>query len=142
MVKARLDGIAAVVAGNASVYVGEVPGEPPVIPGQSRVKPYAVVFSGDGSPIDEVPLTADQTGSLTWPFQVTCAAGYHDDVLGLLDGVHGQLDGWIPTLTGYQFGPVSNPPGYDAGPVRKDPTVEPNRFFLPCQFLLAAVRFA
>lgn len=142
LVAARLRLIAAVVAQNASIYVGEVPGQPPVIPGQSRVKPYAVLFSGDGTPIDEAPLTADTTGTLSWSFQVTVAAGYHDDALGLLDAVHGQLDGWVPTLTGYGFAPMAQPPGYDAGPMRRDTTVEPPRFYLPAQFVLTAHRFA
>jgi hypothetical protein len=137
LVVARLSAIS-----TATVYAGEVPGQPPVIPGQTRVRPYAVVFSGDGTPIDEAPLTADVTGSLTWAFQVTCAAGYHDDTLALLDAVHGQLDGWIPTLTGYLFAPIGQPPGYDAGPVRIDRTVESPRFYLPAQFVLPVTRFA
>ena len=123
---------------NLTVYVGEVPDDPPTIPNTSRVKPYAVLFSGDGSLFDEAPLTADVTGSLVWPFQVTVAAGYHDDLLAALDAVHGVLDGWTPVLADYQFGPIGTPPGYDAGPVRRDTTVEPPRFFLPAQFLLTA----
>lgn len=132
--------IPTVLAGNATIYLGEVPGSPPTIPDSTRVKPYAVLFSGDGTPIDEAPLTADVTGAIVWPFQVTIAAGYHNDALGLLDAVHTVLDGWIPTLAGYQFAPLSTPPGYDAGPMRIDRTVEPPRFTLPAQFLLAAVR--
>lgn len=138
LVETRLDAIPLL-----TVYVGEVTGTPETIPGQpGRVKPYAVLFSGDGSPIDEAPLTADTTGTLTWPFTVTCAAGHHTDALAAIDAVHGQLDGWFPVLAGYQFGPVGTPPGFDAGPVRRDTTVEPSRFFLPLAFVVAAHRFA
>lgn len=137
LVKARLQ-----AAATLTVYVGEVDPPPPTIPNSTRVKPYAVLFSGDGTPIDEQPLTADNTGTLIWTFTVTAAAGYHDDALAAIDTIHGQLDGWTPVLAGYQFNPVGTPPGFDAGAVRRDTTVEPARFFLPLGFVLVCHRFA
>lgn len=134
MVKDRLESDPLLV-----VYVGEVDPPPELIPNTSRVKPYVVLFSGDGTPIDEKPLNADETGSLSWSFFATIGAGYHDDALAVLDAVHGLLDGWFPVLTGYQFGMVRQPPGFDPGPVRPDTSVEPARFTIAPQFVVDAV---
>jgi hypothetical protein len=125
---------------HATGYVGEVLNDdgttlPPLGP-SGRIAPYWVLLSGDGSPIDDLPLSADPTGSLSWRFQVRAGAGFHDDTLNVVDQVHTLLDGWIPTLGGYQFGPILSPPGYDPGPVRRLEQVEPPRYFLPCQFVL------
>ena len=130
---------------DVGVYTAStIPGDLPVLgDGSGRVSGYTVVWSGDGSPLDETPLCGETTGSLLWPFFVTCAHGYDTDTLWVIDRVHALLDDWAPDLlaeAGFQAGPIHPPAGYNAGPVREDRDVAPSRFYLPLAFQLTAWR--
>lgn len=95
---------------------------------------YAAVFPGAGTPTDENDL-AEAAIDLDWPVQVTCAAGWVEDVLDVVTAVHAALFRWEPTVTGLVVGRLAPPDGYDPGPVRYDRDVTPHRPFLPLQYV-------
>lgn len=132
-VKARLETLAGV-----TVYDGEVPSRPPVIPdGTGRVMPYVVIYPSPGRPHDDADL-GECNDDLDWTVQVTCAAGHVRDLLDLVDRVHSLLHRWAPVVDGVNVGRLQWPRGYDAGPSRRDEDVDPPRHFLPLLYVLAA----
>ncbi|WP_193613160.1 hypothetical protein [Nocardioides lijunqiniae] len=127
-----------------TVYFGEIHGTVPTLitggkPDPSgRVRSYAVVYPGAGTPNGDVDL-GDSSADLDWSVQVTVAAGFTDDVLDAADFVHDRLHRWRPTgLTGVHADGLIPPPGFDPGPVRVDRDLKPHRFWLPLQYRLTA----
>lgn len=139
LVEARAKTLAGV-----TVYRGEVPGKPPVIQtggaadSSGRVAPYVVLYTGAGTPSDELDV-ADAAVDLVWSWQVTCVAGYEADCGRLVDRVDELFYRWTPdrgAIDGLNFGRTKPPLGFDPGFIRRDEAVTPNRFWLPLQYLL------
>ncbi|MCL8026313.1 hypothetical protein [Nocardioides bruguierae] len=107
-----------------------------------RVRPYAVLYPGAGTPGSETSL-AECDDDLDAPFTVTVAAGDAEDLLAAIDRVHAALHRWAPGRldrdgTPFTAGPLRVPPGYDPGPLRQDRDVQPVRLFLPLAYQLTA----
>ncbi|HEX8489317.1 MAG TPA: hypothetical protein VF642_12285 [Propionibacteriaceae bacterium] len=127
--KARLDTVT-----GATKSVGEPRGPLPLIPGSDgRVKPYAILWPGAGTPGPELDL-GDTVVDLDWLIQITCAGGFVEDVQALVTRVDAAFYRWTPVIEGLSCGPFRPPAGYDPGPVRLDISISPNRPFLPLQY--------
>lgn len=126
----RLQGVT-----GASAWLGEPDVEPlPQIPdSDGRVKPYTILWPGAGTPTLELDA-ADTAVDLEWTIQITCAAGYPEDLVALVGRVDAAFYRWIPSLTGLVCDRFRPPPGYDPGPIRLDRDVTPHRPWLPLQY--------
>lgn len=121
---------------------GTLGGEPqPKSKSDQRVRPYFIAFPGFGAPGVEQSL-ADCIDDLVVPFPITVAGGDVDDVLAAASRVHAQLHRWAPGLLGtapdfFTAGPLRVPPGYSA-PLLPDTGVNPQRLYVPLQYVLTA----
>lgn len=112
-----------------SVYVGEVPGQPPVQDNSGgRVAPYAVIFPSPGRPDVNPGLEAtfETGGDFLWTGQITFTAGYAADLLDTLDQAIPLLQ-FSPEVPGLDCGFLRPPPGFNAGPIRRNDTALPPR---------------
>jgi hypothetical protein len=126
-VKAQLETVA-----NATGYVNEAVAVPLLANGDGRVEPYWVFHPGGGDPEIERDL-ADCAVELDWAFQVTCGAGFVEDLQALVDRVNVALFRWVPLVDGLVCGPLRPPPGFRP-PLLLDRTVSPHRPYMPLQF--------
>lgn len=118
---------------HATHCVGEPDETLPVISSSDgRVQPYTVLYPGTGGPSLEQNL-ADNTVDLEWLIQITCAAGYVDDVMALATRVDAAFYRWAPTITGLVCGPFRPPTGYQP-PMLLDRDNTPHRPFVPLQY--------
>lgn len=118
---------------NVVVYQGEAVNVPVMSASDSHVKPYVVLYASPGTPTIEQDV-ADTAVDLDWLFQITCAAGYPDDLHALVTRVDAALYRWTPTITGVVCGPCKPPPGFDPGPMGLDRDVTPHRPYMPLQY--------
>lgn len=106
-----------------------------------RVQPYFVLFPGVGNPSPEAADVADTFEDLVPLIRITAAGGDVDDVLALVDRIHGALYRWEPVLElpegalPVKCGPLRPPPGFDP-PLLTDRDVTPHRLYVPLQYQL------
>lgn len=110
---------------------------PPPVDGDGVVKAYAVLhpFPGDA---EHLTLSA-VPGQLLWGFQVTCAGGDHDYVLGCVDAVRGRLDGKTLTVAGTKAGLLQPPLGFNPPAPKPDMDAQPPRLAVPLLYQVLAV---
>lgn len=132
---------------------GTIPPNPPTKSDDDlRVRPYFVFWPGNGVPTDEEDL-ADTHDDLVLPVRLTVAAGDIEDLLALIDRIHGALFRWVPsTDEGAEVfqqwteesaqrvvcGPLRTPLGATPGPVLVDDSFTPVRLYVPLQYQLTA----
>lgn len=132
-VKARLEAVPGL-----SVYVGEVPNLPPLVPGRTstagRVAPYAAIFPSPGA-LDPNPNLAGTPGDFVWGAQITFAAGVPETLEATLDAAVPLLNLWTPEIEGLDVGKLRPPAGFyggqDAGAMRRDDKFTPPRYWAP-----------
>lgn len=117
---------------HATACLGE-PTDPLPADGDGYVQPYTILWPGAGTLTLEQNI-ADTSVDLDWLIQITCAAGYVEDLQALVTRVDAAFMRWIPDLPGLVCGPFKPPPGYDPGPMRLDRDETPHRPFLPLQY--------
>lgn len=118
---------------HATGYVGEADDVPLIANSDRRAAPYWVLHPALGSEDAELDL-GDTLQAVDWPIQVTCAAGYTDDLQALVDRVHDALYRFEMTIPGLVCGPFRPPPGY-AAPFLLDRDVTPHRPYVPLQYV-------
>lgn len=121
-----------------SVYVGEVPGQVPLLPrGGGRIAPYAVIHPSPGRADlgGNAEADAGSHGAL-WSGQINLTAGYTNDLLDALDQVIPYLHLWSPQVPGLSCGLLRPPEGADPGPVRRNDTAKPPRVWTPTPWQL------
>jgi hypothetical protein len=123
---------------SASGYLGEA-GDVPRLDSAGHVGRYWVLHPFAGTPFTDADL-AETYVDIDWTFQLTLAAGFARDVVGLLDVVRPLFHRWAPAVDGYVAGFCEPPPGFDPGPVRLDRDVKPFRPFLPLQYRTTITR--
>lgn len=118
-----------------TVYKSVVTGQPPKENGV--VKSYAVFHPGAG---DTTRAALDaKPGNLLWDFSVLCNGGDHDYLLGAVDAVRGQLEGYRLVVAGTTVGMIQPPPGFRPPPARPDHDEKPSRLWIPLLFQVLAV---
>jgi hypothetical protein len=122
-------------APTVTVYRGEVPTSPPVLPDSDRIAPYVVLFDGTG-PVNLEPDLAGVNEDLRWTPQITVAAAFSPDCAQLVDRVFAWVHRWSPVIENVAAGGLVPPPGFDPGGPRADRQVSPPRFFVPLQWQL------
>ena len=126
----------AAAPGLRTVYKTVVTGDP-VRNNIGIIESYAVFHPGAG---DTKRGTLDaKPGQLMWGFQVTCVGGDHDYLLGAVDSVRGQLDGYRLTVAGAVVGLCQPPLGFRPPPARPDHDEKPSRLWVPLLFQVLAV---
>ena len=105
----------------------------PILADDDHLAPYTVLYPGAGTPDLEDDL-ADTAEGLDWLIQITCVAGYIDDLMGLVSRVDAAFYRWTPVVDGLVCGVMRPPTGYDPGPAPLDRNVNPPRPFLPLQY--------
>lgn len=116
---------------NVSRYVGDVPTTPPTITVTDlRVKPYWVLYTGVGRPVD-ARFVGPTVGN-SWGFQVTAAAGRMSDLNQLIDAIVAKLDRWNPFPD--ECRPCRMDQDFIPGPALRDDDFKPVRFWTPLPF--------
>lgn len=119
-----------------TVYRSVVAPPPPVDP-SNVVTSYVVLHPGPG---DATPNGMDAApGQLLWGFQITCAGGDHDYVLGAVDAVRGLIDGRTLEVAGVTVGRMRPPLGFQPPPPKPDLDVQPPRLTVPLQYQVLTV---
>lgn len=117
-----------------TVYDGEVPATPTMIPGGSRVAPYLIRYPLWGTDAPETTLCRSGE-SIVWPEQLTCVAGYRADVRNLASAVNALMWGWLPPVDAdLSVGEFYPPPGYQA-PLIPEDGESPPRMSIPLQYV-------
>lgn len=119
-------------------YLGEA-GDVPRIDSVGHVQRYWVLHPTPGTPVTDQDL-AGISVDIDWTFQLTLAAGFNRDVIGLLDDLKPLFHRWAPTVAGYVCSWLEPPLGFDPGPPRLDRDVKPYRPFLPLQYRTTITR--
>jgi hypothetical protein len=120
-----------------TVYRGEVPDHPPILPDSDRTAPYVVLYPFGPKDGPDGNL-ADTVADIDYTGQLTCVAGFVEDCEFLTSQVDALMNRWVPVVAGVVFGAFRPPPGFDPGPVQRDPDVRPPRFFVPLQYQTTA----
>lgn len=119
-----------------TVYRSVVEPKPPT-DSNGVTKAYAVFhpFPGDDTPND-LRITP---GQLMWQFQVSCAGGNHDYVLGAVDVVRDIFIGKSLTVAGVKVGLIRPPLGYQPPAPKPQPVDSGQRLQVPLLYQVLAV---